>query len=149
MSLDGFLHEAYAQTTFMMSTRVWRCSRVTSTSGAIVTFWRLQVIISTRCSGVIRVLRFIQVKSSSHYYGHAVAITSHPYFGIVVWFKSTVGAISTAFFLSIYRLWGTSSGLIASIGLPRLHEVAARIQKPAMSPNCLLGVVPQPTDSLD
>ena len=41
----------------------------------------------------VRVISFIQVKSGSHWYGHAAATTSHPYFGIMVWSKSTVGAI--------------------------------------------------------
>ena len=41
----------------------------------------------------VRVIRFIQLKSGSRCYGHAAATISHPYFGIVVWSKLTLGAI--------------------------------------------------------
>ena len=41
----------------------------------------------------VRVIRFIQLKSGSRCYGLAAATISHPYFGIVVWSKLTLGAI--------------------------------------------------------
>ena len=40
-----------------------------------------------------RVIRVIQLKLGSHCYGLAAATTSHPYFGIMVRSKSTVGVL--------------------------------------------------------
>ena len=54
----------------------------------------VSVRVRVRVKVRVRVIRFIQVKSGSHCYGHAAATTSHPYFGIVVWSKSTLGAIA-------------------------------------------------------
>ena len=66
---------------------------------------RVRVTIRVRV-GVIRFkqvqfnsIQFISkhttLKSGSNCYGHAAATTSHPYFGIIVWFKLSVGATVT------------------------------------------------------
>ena len=55
--------------------------------------FRVSVRIRIKVMVRVRVIRFIQVNSCTHCHGHAAATTSHSYFGILVWSKSTVGAI--------------------------------------------------------
>jgi hypothetical protein len=81
---------------------VWRCREDFDYSKNGVCIWvRLRVSFNFRVSVRVRVMgrvrvrviRFIQLKSGSRCYGHAAATISHPYFGIVVWSKLTIGAI--------------------------------------------------------
>ena len=51
---------------------------------------KVRVRVRVRFRVKIRVICVIQVNSGSHCYGNAAATTSHPYFGIVVWSKSTI-----------------------------------------------------------
>ena len=55
--------------------------------------FRVSVRVRVRVRVRVSVIRFIRIKSGSHCYGHAAVTTSHPYFGIMIWSKSTVGAI--------------------------------------------------------
>ena len=60
----------------------------------------VRVSVRVRARVRVRVIRYIQVKSGSHCYGPAAVTTSYIYFGIMIWSKSTVGAIVARYWIN-------------------------------------------------